>query len=404
MSTEKRQHLLLVVENAAVPHDRRVWNQARAGVRNGYDVTVICPKGRAGADARRELSEGVNIRRFPMPFGGPRKIDFLLEYGWALVCIFFLALATYVRRPFHLIHVANPPDLFFGLQWIFARRGVAFVFDQHDLGPETYQSKFEQPTEDTMTRALTWIEQRSYRAADTVIVTNHSYEERALGRGQMAPEDVFVVRNSPDLALFAPGPAKPELKRGFDHLAVFVGTMGNQDGVHIALEAAQHVRADLGRTDIAFVFIGTGDMWDRLQARHAELGCDEGTWFTGFISDEDMLAYLSTATVGMAPDIDSALNNISTMIKTMDYMAMGLPVVSFDLIESRFSAGDSAIYADAHTPAAFGEAIVDLVDDQGRRDKMAAIGTERIQGPLSWARSEERLIACYERALEKVGR
>ena len=396
----KRTHLLLVVENAAVPHDRRVWNQARAGVRNGYDVTVICPKGQAGANASSEQLEGVRIKRFPMPFGGPRKIDFLLEYSWALLCILGLSIATYVRRPFHLIHVANPPDLFFGLKWLFGLRGVKYVFDQHDLGPETYQSKFEEPTEDVMTKLLAWTEQRSYRAADAVIVTNHSYEERALGRGQMASDDVFVVRNSPDLELFQPRRPQPELKRGFEHLAVFVGTMGNQDGVHIALEAAHHVRSELGRDDIGFVFVGTGDMWEKLQQRHAELDLGDGVWFTGFISDDDMLDYLSSATIGLAPDLDSPLNNISTMIKTMDYMAMGLPVVSFDLIESRFSAGGAAVYANEHSPEAFGDAIVELIDDPARREQMAAIGGERINGQLSWKKSEEQLMACYERALQ----
>lgn len=392
--------MLLVVENAAVPHDRRVWNQARAGVRNGYDVTVICPQGQAGANASSERSEGVRIKRFPMPFGGPRKIDFLLEYSWALLCIFVLSAVTYVRRPFHLIHVANPPDLFFGLKWLFGLRGVKFVFDQHDLGPETYQSKFEEPTEDRMTKLLGWTEQRSYRAADAVIVTNHSYEERALGRGQMSSDDVFVVRNSPDLELFQPRRPQTELKRGFDHLAVFVGTMGNQDGVHIALEAAHHVRSKLGRDDIGFVFVGTGDMWEKLQERHAQLGLGDGVWFTGFISDDDMLDYLSSATIGLAPDLDSPLNNISTMIKTMDYMAMGLPLVSFDLIESRFSAGDAAVYATEHSSEAFGDAIVALIDDPARREQMAAVGSERINGPLSWKKSEEQLMACYERALQ----
>lgn len=391
-----RRHLLLVVENEEVPHDRRVWNQARAGVRNGFDVTVICPRNRKGS--KTEIRDGVRIRRFSMPFGGPKKTDFILEYVWALVCITFWSIATYVRRPFHLIHVANPPDLFFFLKWIFAPFGVKFVFDQHDLGPETYQSKFDQPTEDFITKALEFVEQRSYRAADAVIVTNHSYEKRALGRGRMAPEDVFVVRNSPDLELFQPRAARPELRRGFEHLAVFVGTMGHQDGVHIALEAARHVRAERGRTDIGFAFIGTGDMWQKLQELHHQADLGDGVWFTGFVSDSDMLDYLSSATIGLAPDLDSPLNNISTMIKTMDYMAMGLPVVSFDLVESRFSAGDAAIYAVDHTPASFGDAIIELIDDPVRRERMAQLGFERISGPLSWERSEDRLMACYERA------
>lgn len=395
----RRPHALLVVENCSVPQDRRVWNQARAAVAGGYDVTVISPVGqKAGDVARRETREGVEVRRFPMPFGGPRKIDFLFEYGWAVLACHWLAWRVWRHKRFDVIHVANPPDLFFGLQWLFGRRGARFVFDQHDLGPETYQSKFAEERRDVLARVLGWLEQRSYRAADAVIVTNESYRERAVGRGRMADADVFTVRNSPDLDLFRPRPPRPELKAGFGHLVLFVGTMGHQDGVHVLLDAADHVRRVRGRTDVLFALVGTGDAWERLQARHAELGLGDGVRFTGFISDDDMLDYMATADVGAAPDVDSPLNNISTMIKTMDYMAMGLPVVSFDLVESRVSAGAAAIYASEHTGAAFGEAIIDLLDNPELRAKMGEIGQDRIAGPLSWDNSATALLAAYRRA------
>ncbi len=395
----RRPHALLVVENCSVPADRRVWNQARAAVAGGYDVTVISPMGEKAGDVdRHERREGVEIRRFPMPFGGPRKIDFLFEYGWAVLVCHWLAWRVWRRKRFDVIHVANPPDMFFGLKWLFGRRGASFVFDQHDLGPETYQSKFDEQREDAFSRLLGWLEHRSYRAADAVIVTNESYRERAVGRGAMADDDVFTVRNSPDLNLFRPRPARPELKDGHEHLVLFVGTMGHQDGVHILLDAAHYVRHTLGRTDVLFVMVGTGDAWDRLQGHHEALGLGDGVRFTGFISDDDMLDYMATADVGAAPDVESPLNNISTMIKTMDYMAMGLPVVSFDLVESRVSAGDAAVYATSHTGESFGTAILDLVDHPEQRKAMAAIGRERIAGPLSWENSATQLLAAYGRA------
>ena len=395
----RRPHALLVVENCSVPLDRRVWNQARAAVAGGYDVTVISPIGeKAGDVARREFREGVEIRRFPMPFGGPRKVDFLFEYGWAILACHWLAWRVWRRAPFDVIHVANPPDMFFGLKWLFGRKGATFVFDQHDLGPETYQSKFDEQRIDTFARLLGWLEQRSYRAADAVIVTNESYRERAVGRGSMTDDEVFTVRNSPDLNLFQPRPAKPELKAGYEHMVLFVGTMGHQDGVHILLDAADYVRNELGRHDVLFVMVGTGDAWDRLQEQHAALDLGEGVRFTGFISDDDMLDYMATADVGAAPDVESPLNNISTMIKTMDYMAMGLPVVSFDLVESRVSAGEAAVYATEHTGESFGEAILGLVDNEELRTKMGEIGQDRIAGPLSWANSAEQLLAAYRRA------
>jgi glycosyltransferase involved in cell wall biosynthesis len=395
----RKPHALLVVENCSVPADRRVWNQARAAVAGGYDVTVISPVGiKAGDVLRQETREGVDIRRFPMPFGGPRKIDFLFEYGWAVLICHWLALKVWRRNRIDVIHVANPPDMFFGLKWLFGRKGATFVFDQHDLGPETYQSKFEEERADLFSRLLGWLEQRSYRAADAVIVTNESYRERAVGRGRMADDEVFTVRNSPDLNLFKPRPPVPELKAGFDHMVLFVGTMGHQDGVHILLDAADYVRTTLGRQDVLFVMVGTGDAWDRLQEQHSSLGLGDGVRFTGFISDDDMLDYMATADVGAAPDIESPLNNISTMIKTMDYMAMGVPVVSFDLTESRVSAGEAAVYATEHSGESFGEAILSLIDNPELRTKMGEIGQDRISGPLSWENSAKQLLAAYRRA------
>lgn len=395
-----KPHALLLVENAPVPLDRRVWNEARELERNGFRVTIISPKNKkVGLTKSRETLEGVDIIRFPMPFGGAKKIDFIAEYSWALVACYFHALRLFAKDKFQIVHVANPPDIFFGLKWILGPLGVKFIFDQHDLSPETYQSKFDEERKDLVARVLGWMEKRSYNAADAVIVTNESYRERAVGRGRQADDSVFTVRNSPDTRLFHPRPAKPELKGDFESLVVFVGTMGYQDGVHTLLEAANHVRKDMGREDIGFVIMGTGDSWDSLQQLHKDLELGEGVRFLGYVSDEVMLDYLASADVGAAPDLDSPLNAISTMIKTMDYMAMGLPLVSFDLKEANVSAGDAALYARDHSAQAFGDAIIELIDDPEARKQMAEIGQARIAGPLSWNHSASNLLAAYEHSL-----
>lgn len=395
-----KRNVLLIVENAPVPHDRRVWNEARALQQNGYRVTVLSPKSAShNLMTNRETIEGVDIVRFSMPFGGPRKLDFLLEYTWAVLACHFHALRIWRRATIDLVHVANPPDVFFALKWLLGHAGVKFIFDQHDLSPETYQTKFDEPHKDGLSRLLRWLEKRSYTAADAVIVTNESYRKLAIGRGQQDDEAVFTVRNSPDPSLFQPRLPSGHLKDGHRYLVAFVGTMGHQDGVHVLLEAAAHVRHSLGRNDVLFVIIGTGDAWDHLQKKHSDLGLGDGVRFTGFISDDEMLDYLATADIGTAPDIRSPLNDISTMIKTMDYMAMGVPVVSFDLIESRVSAGPAAAYASSDAAEEFGATIVRLLDDPAARQEMSRIGRERIAGDLSWLHSEQNLLAAYEYAL-----
>ena len=404
-----KPHVLLLVENYSVPHDRRVWNEARTLREAGYAVSVISPKGEKLDTESFERVSDVDIYRFPMPFGGKNKVDFLLEYGWAMSASLALALRVWRKNPFVAMHVANPPDFYFPFERAFRSKGVKFIFDQHDLSSETYLEKFDEDGSDTPTdgeasgglvyKALQYCEKKSFQAASMVISTNQSYRERAINECGIEPDRVMVVRNAPDPHVYQQRPARPELRGEYDSMVMFVGVMGFQDGVHVLLDAAHHVREARGRTDILFALVGTGDQKQDLLAQHERLGLGEGVRFTGFISEDDMLDYLATADLGVAPDLNGPLNDVSTMTKIMDYMSMGMPVVSFDLKEARYTAGDAAAYVKENSGEALGEMIIELIDDPERRATMGAAGYERVTGPLSWEKSSENLLEVYNRAL-----
>jgi len=391
--------VLLVVENHSVPADRRVWGEAQSLRRAGFRVSVICPRGRHMDRQTHEARDGVVIYRFPMPFDGTSRFHYLLEYGWALLACWGLSLRILRDRGFDVVHVGNPPDLFFPLAWFYKLFGKRFVFDQHDLCPETYLSKFDGAGQRFSHRVLLWCEKMTYRAADIVISTNESYREVAVERGGVPSDRVFVVRNSPSAGLFAPRPADPALKEGFRHLVAFVGIMSQQDGVDYLLRAAHHVVYAMGRRDVLFVLMGTGPAWDELQKLYRELELEPFVRFTGRIPDEPMLSYLATADVCASPDPHNPLNDVSTMQKLMEYMAMGKPSVSFELKEARYSARDAALYVPNNDWRGFGEAIVSLLDDPARAAHMGAVGLHRIRTEISWAHSETQLRAAYARAL-----
>ncbi|HEY8113440.1 MAG TPA: glycosyltransferase, partial [Actinomycetes bacterium] len=180
---------LVLVENLSVPFDRRVWQESTALRDAGWDVHVICPRGTT-RDTEPEVElDGVKIHRYPLrsATGGP--LGYLKEYGSALWHTYRLA-----RRvgPVDVVHACNPPDLFFLVARRLKRRGARFVFDQHDLVPELYLSRFGRGA-DLLYRVVCWLERRTYRAADVVIATNESYRVAALTRGGKRPEEVFVV-------------------------------------------------------------------------------------------------------------------------------------------------------------------------------------------------------------------
>jgi glycosyltransferase involved in cell wall biosynthesis len=387
---------LILVENLSVPFDRRVWQECTTLRDAGWTVHVICPQGEKRDTEPEAEIDGVRIHRYPLraATGGPA--GYLREYGSALWHTVRLARKV---GPVDVVHACNPPDLLFLPALWLKRRGARFVFDQHDLVPELYLSRFDRG-EDLLYRAVCALERRTYRAADIVLATNESYRDVAMRRGGRRPEEVFVVRSAPAIERFQPVPPEPELKRGKPHLLCYLGVMGPQDGVDYALRALAKLRDEFGRTDWHAVFVGAGDAFDAMVELSRQLGLSEQVQFTGRIPDADLVRYLSTADVCLSPDPRNPLNDVSTMNKVLEYMAMGRPIVSFDLKEARVSAGDAAVYAPANDEAEFAKLITLLLDDPEKRAGMGKIGQERISGPLSWRNSQASLLAAYAAACD----
>ncbi len=377
-----------------MPFDRRVWQECTTLRDAGWEVHVICPRGGKRDTEAEAVIDGVRIHRYPLraATGGPA--GYLREYGAALWHTYRLARKV---GPVHVVHACNPPDLLFLPALWLKRRGSRFVFDQHDLVPELYLSRFGRG-EDLLHRAVRALERRTYRAADIVLATNESYRDVAVSRGGKRPEDVFVVRSAPDTDRFHPVPPEPELKRGKPHLLCYLGVMGPQDGVDYALRALAALRDTYGRTDWHAVFIGAGDAFDAMVHLSRSLGLTEQVQFTGRIPDAELARYLSTADVCLSPDPCNPLNDVSTMNKVLEYMVMGRPIVSFDLKEARVSAGEAAVYAADDDESEFAALIARLLDDPEERARMGKSGQERIGGPLSWRNSQAALLAAYEAA------
>jgi glycosyltransferase involved in cell wall biosynthesis len=389
---------LILVENLSVPFDRRVWQESLALRDAGWDVHVICPQGTKRDTERYVELDGVKIYRYPLTaaVGGP--LGFVTEYGTALWHTYRLARKI---GPVDVVHGCNPPDLFFLVAQRLKRQGARFVFDQHDLVPELYLSRFARG-KDLLYRAVCWLERRTYGAADVVLATNESYRAAALGRGGKRPEEVFVVRSAPTVERFRQVPPDESIRRGKPHLLCYLGVMGPQDGVDYALRALASLRHEHGRTDWHAVFVGGGDTFDAMVALAGKLGLSDCVEFTGRIPDDDLLRYLSTADVCLSPDPLNPLNDVSTMNKIMEYMAMARPIVSFELKEARVSAGDAALYAHANDESHFAKLISRLLDDPDERRRMGEIGRARVSGPLSWEKSRIALLAAYATATGSV--
>lgn len=388
-----KNRVLILVENLSVPFDRRVWLEARAMREAGFVVSIICP--RFKNENPFEIIEGVNIHRYSSPPSTKSVLSFVLEFSYCLIMSFVLSLWVFFRYGFDYIHACNPPDTFFVIGLFYKVFGVKFVFDQHDLCPEVYLAKFGEDRKDLLYRALLLLEYLTYKTADRVIATNKSYEAIAVSRGRVSPDRAFIVRTGPDLSRLKKTEPDNGLKLDKRFLVLYLGVMAPQDGVDYFLLAIDIIINKFKRNDILFSLIGSGDSIEDLKKLKYILGLDGSVIFTGRVSDEKLVKYLSTSDVCIAPDPKNALNDKSTMNKILEYMAMAKPIVCFDLKEARYSAGPSALYAEPNNVYDFAARIIELLDNEGLRKNMGAAGYERLKGELSWAYNKKRLIDVY---------
>jgi glycosyltransferase involved in cell wall biosynthesis len=389
--------VLIIVQNLPVPFDRRVWLECRALVSAGHRVAVVCPKG--DDDPSYEVVDGVELYKYRAYFSRGSKIGFIAEYAQSFAATAWLTFKARRSGRFGAIQACNPPDIFWPIaQVLRALDRTRFVFDHHDLCPELYESRFPDGPR-LPYKLLRALERRTHRTADHVISTNDSYRDVAVTRSGKSAADVTVVRTGPDPQRLQRGPAYPELRRGRRFLAAYIGVMGPQDGVDIVVRAADVVVHQLGRDDIAFTLIGSGDCYHDLVALRDELRLAGHVEFTGRAPDELVTRILSTTDVGLSPDPKNPLNDVSTMNKTMEYMAFELPVVAFDLRETRVSAGDAGVYVTPNDVHDYAAAIVALMDDEPRRSLLGKLGRARVEQELAWGHQRRAYLDVYRRLL-----
>lgn len=405
LSTNTPKRILIIVQNLPVPFDRRVWLECRALATAGYRVTVVCPKGKD--DPAYQVIDTIEIHKYRPYAPGGSKLSFVAEYLYSFTATAWLVFKARRRGRFAVLQACNPPDTFWPIA--LALRAIdrtKFVFDHHDLCPELFKSRFPAGSP-RLLRGLLALERRTHRTADHVISTNDSYRQIAIDRSGKKPQDVTVVRTGPDADKLKRGLEDPEQRRGHKHLAAYIGVMGPQDGVDIVVRAADVIVHEMGRHDIAFTLIGKGDCFDELVALRDELKLNGHVEFTGRAPDELVKRVMSTADIGLSPDPKNPLNDLSTMNKTMEYMSFELPVVAFDLRETRVSAGDAAVYV---TPTGspeqdvrdYAKAIVNLLENQADRDRMAKIGRARVEAELSWPHSARVYTAVYHQLTRRA--
>ncbi len=387
-----KKHVLLIVENNSVPGDVRVWGEAKTLKEFGYDVSVICPIEKSSSETY-EYKNGVEIHRHPRPMDVNKRLGFVWEYANALMWEFILSFRIYRNKKFHVIHAANPPDQIFLIALVFRLLKVKFIFDHHDISPENYLAKFG--GKDVFYYVQKLLEKWTFKTADVVISTNESYKKIAIERGGKNPQNVFVVRNGPRLDEVEFLPANNKWKNGFKFLGVYVGVIGNQEGLDNFLRIVWNLVNVHNVRTIKFLVIGRGPELNNMITLCKKMEIEDYIQFTGYIPYHDFYEALASADFAVNPEYRNSFTDKSTMLKIMDYMTFGIPIVQFRTTEGMVTAGDAAVYVDRNSEDEFANAIIRLISDNDGMKRMGEIGKRRIKESLNWERQKVFLKMAY---------
>ena len=389
----KKRHILFIVENNAAPGDVRVWSEALTAKEIYSDVSIVSPISKR-YNKKFEKINGIEIYRHSMPIAAKGRLGFVFEYFNALLKETYLSSKIFLKNRFYIIHSANPPDHVFVIALFFKLFGVKYIFDHHDITPENYIAKFGR--KDIFYRILLLMESFTFKVADIVISTNESYKRIAINRGKKKFKEVFIVRNGPDLSMVIFKKPNKKFVEGFNFLVAYVGVIGNQEGIDNLLRSIKHIVYTIGRKDIKFMIVGQGTNWQAMVDLSKKLGLSQYVHFTGYVPYEEFYEILATADVCVNPEFRNSFTDKSTMIKIMDYMTFGKPIIQFETTEGRVTAGNAAVYVKKNDELDFAEAIIELLNDSGKRKTMGEIGRRRIYERLNWDKQKANLKKAYE--------
>jgi glycosyltransferase involved in cell wall biosynthesis len=367
------------------PDEPRVAAEARVATDAGFEVDVIAM--RRPGEAVEEAIEGVTLRRLPVAHRRGGGI-----FGTVREYVLFTILATVEaarrsRRRFHVVQVHNPPDFLVVAALVPRLRGARIVFDVHDLASDMFAMRFERlPGSGSADRVLRAVERWAAKSSDAVLTVHEPYRRELVARGVPA-DKVTVVMNSLDERLLTPEP--PERRRnGF--VVFYHGTVTPHYGVPLIVDAAAEARSRV--PDVRVEIYGDGDAVPELERRALMHGIRDRLAISGYVPQSEALRAARSASVGVVPNLPTRLNRFALSTKLLEYVALGIPVISAELptIREHFS-DEEILFFRPGDASALAAAIAEVAADPRAASARAAAARRRYEN-YRWHHSATRYV------------
>lgn len=371
--------------------DPRVIREAEAAVSGGFDVDFLALRRRG--DPPVETIRGVRVLHVAQyRYRGAGHARYLAAYLQFFVRCFVRCATLYWSRRYVAIHVNNMPDFLVFSTLVPRLLGAKVILDIHDSMPNTFAAKFKSGDRHLIYRLLVWEERLSAAYCNQVITVHHPLRDGILAPHGLAPASVEVIANFADERLFR----RREVYAVEDVIRlVFHGTILERSGLRLLVNALARVqRKDLIRCRI----IGEGDFSAELRELIDSFGLTSVVEFDNKCYPvSEIPARLADCHVGIIPLELSSATNYALPLKLVEYIAMGLPVVSIRSAAITYYLKESdCLFYQWDDPASLAAVLDGLAENPGRlleyRERSLSI-RER----FLWSREKQKYVDLLRR-------
>ncbi|HEX2173306.1 MAG TPA: glycosyltransferase family 4 protein [Dehalococcoidia bacterium] len=370
----------------------RIYEETRFLQALGNDVTICTYH--TGRDV-----PGVHIRRaLNTPWRRTVQVGSSLHKIYYDALLAVLAAETALRIRPDVIHSHLHEGALIGLPIKTAQR-IPLVFDfQGSLTSEMIDHRFLS-RRSAFYGPLDRLERIINQRADAIITSSHNAADLLIREFGCSAAKVFTVRDSVDTDRFRPrddhspvrlAAIRSELGLPANRpIVVYLGLLAPYQGISHLLRAAAELRRR-GR-EAFFLIMGYPGV-DRYQSEAASLGLSDWVRFTGRVPYDRAPEYLALGDLAVSPKVSETESNG----KLLNYMAVGLPTVTFDTPVAREILGDVGVYARAGDERSLADHLELLLrDEAGQRDLGRRLRWRAME-EFSWWTAGRQILDVYE--------
>jgi glycosyltransferase involved in cell wall biosynthesis/rhamnogalacturonyl hydrolase YesR len=367
--------------------DTRVIREAEAAVEGGFDVDFLAL--RKPGTPQIEVIRGVRVVRLNQAkYRGGGRIQYVAEYLKFFVGCLVKSARLFAEKRYGVIHVNNMPDFLVFSTLIPRLLGAKVILDIHDPMPNTFASKFKEGDGGFFYRLLLWQERLSAAYSNRVITVHDPVKEGILVKHGLAPESIGVIANFADEQLFRLRPAPPVRDK---IRFVFHGTILERSGLRGLITSLSLIRH---RDRVTVKIIGEGDFSEELKGLIASLGVGDVVEFDNRSHPAHSIPeQLADCHVGLVPLEISSVTNYALPLKLIEYISLGLPVVSVrSYAISFYFAEEDCMFFDWDQPASLAAVMDRIVERPELLDHYRGRSIA-LRKKFSWGSEKEKYIS-----------